>query len=272
MSDQPDTMEMARTVAVWREKELRFHIVLRAGVGLMALSPEKNLQALAHACIAHEAAHVEHEGHLYRTFPDAYGCPLECGDRSRQTFLKAMDVWSEYAACRSSAMFRPEAVQEFEGIFCRALEESLTASTAQIAAFRQDRNAKDVFVEIQQLFGDVFIHAGYFLGHLDGLELTLESAAPRAAELFQKHPHIHPLIVRLSRVLHELWLSEYAWQSIEIFTPIYDLICEMMALHGLVFARHKDEWRIVMCEDAHATEAIQDALSACTTRPDESQS
>jgi hypothetical protein len=271
MSDQPDTMEMARTVAVWREKELRFHIVLRAGVGLMALSPEKDLQALAHACIAHEAAHVEHEGHLYRTFPGVYGCPLECGDRSRQTFLKAMDVWSEYAACRSSAMFRPEAVEEFEGIFCRALEASQTSSTAQITAFRHDRNAKDVFVGIQQIFGDLFIHAGYFLGHLDGLELTLEDHAPRVSELFQKHPKIHPLIVRLRRVLHELWLSEYAWQSIEVFTPIYDLIREMMALHGLAFARHEDEWRIVMCEDEHATEAIQDALSAWITRPDESQ-
>jgi hypothetical protein len=246
-------MEMARTVAVWREKELRFHIVLRAGVGLMALSPEKDLQSLAHACIAHEAAHVEHEGHLYRTIPGIYGCPLECGDRSRQTFLKAMDVWSEYAACRSSAMFRPEAVEEFEGIFCRALEESLASSTAQIAAFRHDRNAKDVFVGIQQLFGDVFIHAGYFLGHLDGLELRLDADAPRVSELFQKHPHIHPLIVRLRRVLHELWLSEYAWQSIEVFTPIYDLIREMMALHGLAFARHEDEWRIVMCEDEQAT-------------------
>jgi hypothetical protein len=271
MSDQPDTMEMARTVAVWREKELRFHIVLRAGVGLMALSPEKDLQALAHACIAHEAAHVDHEGHLYRTFPGVYGCPLECGDRSRQTFLKALDVWSEYAACRSSAMFRPEAVEEFERIFSSALEESLAASAAQIAAFRHNRNAKDVFVEIQQLFGDVFIHAGYFLGHLDGLELTLEDDAPRVSELFQKHPQIHPLIVRLRRVLHELWLGEYAWQSIVIFTPIYDLICEMMALHGLAFARHEDEWLIVMCEDEHATEAIQDALSAWIIRPDEFQ-
>jgi hypothetical protein len=255
MSNQPDTMELARTVAVWREKELRFHIVFRAGVGLMTLSPEKSLQALAHACIAHEAAHVEHEGHLYRTFPGIYGCPLKCGDRSRQTFLKAMDVWSEYAACRSSAAFRPEALEEFEGIFCRALEKSLAASTAQIAAFRRDRNAKDVFVGVQQLFGDVFIHAGYFLGHLDGLERTLEDDAPSVSELFQKYPRILPLIVRLRRVLHEMWLSEYAWQSVEVFTPIYDLICEMMALHGLAFAKHEKEWRVVLCEDDHATAA-----------------
>jgi hypothetical protein len=271
MSDQSGTMELARTVAVWREKELRFHIVFRAGVGLMTLSPEKNLQALAHACIAHEAAHVEHEGHLFRTFPDIYGRPLECGDRSRQTFLKAMDVWSEYAACRSSAMFRPEALEEFEGIFCRALEESLAYSIVQIAAYRRDKNAKDIFVGVQQLFGDVFIHAGYFLGHLDGLELALADGTPRASELFKKHPEIHSLAIRLHRSLHELWLSEYAWQSIDVFAPIYDLICEMMAFHGLALARHEKEWRIVMCEDKHTPEPVQSALAAWMVRSDESK-
>jgi len=271
MTDQPDTMEMARTVAVWRDKELRFHIVFRVGVGLMMLSSDTELQTVAHACIAHEAAHVEHEGHLWKTFPNIYGRPLECGDRSRQTFLKAMDVWSEYAACRSSAMFRPEAIEDFEGIFCRALEASITASTAQIADFRRDRDAKEVFTGIQQLFGDVFIHAGYFLGHLDGLELRLEDDAPRVAELFQKHQEIQPLIVRLRRVLHELWLSEYGWESIEVFSPIYDLICEMMALHGMAFARFGEEWRIVLCEDEQATGAIRDALSAWIARSEESK-
>jgi hypothetical protein len=122
---------------------------------------EKDLQTLAQACIAHEAAHVEHEGHLYRTFPGIYGRPLECGDRSRQTFLKAMDVWSEYAACRSSATFRPEAVEEFEGLFCRALEESLAACRERIAAYRIDQKAAEAFRDIQQLFGDAFIHARY---------------------------------------------------------------------------------------------------------------
>jgi hypothetical protein len=261
MTDRPDTMEMGRTVAVWREKKLRFHIVLRSGIGLMTLSPEKQQQALAYACIAHEAAHVDHEGHLYRTFPGIYGRPLECGERARQTFFKAMDVWSEYAACRSSAQFRPEAVEEFEGLFCRALDESLTAGKERIAAYRRDRKTLQVFTDIQQLFGDVFIHAGYFLGHLDGLELTLEKDAPQASALLQQHPQIEALVIRLGRVLHELWLSECDWKSIEVFAPIYDLICQMMALHGLAFTRHQDEWRMVLCEDQDLAGGIQDGLA-----------
>ena len=46
-------------------------------------------------------------------------------------------------------------------------------------------------------------------------------------------------MTRLERILHELWLREFAWESIEVFAPIYDLICEMMAQCGLVFARPK---------------------------------
>ena len=268
MSEQDDVMEAGRTVAVRRENELRFHIVLRAGLGLMTLSPEKEQQTLAYACIAHEAAHVDHEGHLYRRFPGAYSTPLECGERSRQTFLKAMDVWSEYAACRSSAMYRPEAVEEFEGIFCRSLEASFSACKERIAAFREDRNlTAKVFRDIQQLFGDVFIHAGYFLGHLDGMEWKLEKDAPRASALLHEYPKIEALFLRLHRVLHELWLTEYAWESLEVFASIYDLICEMMALHGLVFARHEAEWRMVMTDDEEAIPEMHDALAKLMARP-----
>jgi hypothetical protein len=246
----PDTMEMARTVAVWRGKELRFHIVFRAGVGLMTMAQETGLQAAAEACIAHEAAHVEHEGHLYRTFPGMYGCPLECGDRSRRIFMKAMDVWSEYAACRSSARFRPEAVDEFEGTFCRAVEDALHTSSAQVAEYRLDRNRSDALAGIPELFGDVLVHAGYFLGHLDGLELSLADIFPRLTALSEKHPHFGGLIVPLRQTLQGLWLSEPTWQSIEVFTPIYDAILKMLMLQGLAFAKHEGGWRPALMENS----------------------
>jgi hypothetical protein len=254
LGHQPDTMEMARTVAVWRGKELRFHIVFRAGVGLMTMAQETGLQAAAEACIAHEAAHVEHEGHLYRTFPGMYGCPLECGNRSRRIFMKAMDVWSEYAACRSSARFRPEAVDEFEGTFCRAVEEAFETSCAQVAKYRLDRSHNDALTGIPELFGDVFVHAGYFLGHLDGLELSFADIFPRLKMLFQKHPKLGELIVRLRQTLEELWLSESSWTSIGVFTPIYDLILEMLMMQGLALTKHEGEWRPALFESLNGSE------------------
>jgi hypothetical protein len=267
MSEQPDAMEMARTAAVRRDGDLRFHIVVRPGLVLLAISPDPAMQRLARGCLAHEAAHVEHESHLYRMFPESYGKPLECGDRSRQTYLKAMDVWSEYAACRSSAIFRPEAIEEFEGILCRALEESPTAAMAQVIAHREGRPAVDAFREIQQIFGDTFIYAGYLLGHIHGVERRRKDCTPRLGEILRGNPELESLMDRLERILHELWLQEFAWPSIEVFAPIYDLICERMSQCGMVFVRHDDEWRVVMYEEQDAMEAAREALSAWDKPP-----
>ena len=260
MSDQPETMELARTVAVRRGDEFRFHIVVRTGIGLMTLSSKPEEQALACGCIAHEAAHVEHEGHLYKTFPESYGRRLDCGDRSRQTFIKALDVWSEYAACRSSAQFRPEAIEDFDRAFCLALKESRSASQRWIENYRDGGDAGAAFREIQQAFGDTFICAGYLLGHLHGLEFRGFDEAPAARQVLLNDSPVAELIARLEKVLHELWLTEFAWQSLDVFAPIYDLLCEMMALHGMAFARQGDEWRIVMSDESLKTPALRDFL------------
>ena len=257
MTEQPETMELARTVAVRRGDEFRFHIVLRAGLGLMTLSAKPEEQALACGCIAHEAAHVEHEGHLYRTFPAVYGRTLDCGDRSRQSFIKALDVWSEYAACRSSAQFRAEAMEDFDRAFCVALRESLSCSQDWIEKFRDGGNAAETFREIQQVFGDTFICAGYLLGHIHGLEMHGLDQAPGARQLMAENPSISDLMSRLERVLKELWLSEFGWNSIEVFAPVYDLLCELMALHGMAFARHGDEWRVVMSDEPTKTPELK---------------
>ena len=267
MTDQPETMELARTVAVRRGDQFRFHIVLRAGLALMALSPEADQQSLACGCFAHEAAHVEHEGHLHRTFPEIYGRTLECGDRSKQTFLKALDAWSEYAACRSSAIYRPEANEDFDRIFCRTFEESRTSSEKWIANYRGGGRAAESFREIQQAFGDAFISAGYLLGHLHGMERNGLDSAPGALKMLTDNPAMLELIERLGRRLNELWLTEFAWQSLDVFVPIYDLLCDLMALHGMAFARHGDEWRVVMSDEESKTPKLKNFLMTKAREP-----
>ena len=82
----------------------------------------------------------------------------------------------------------------------------------------------------------------------------------RLEEAFQKNPPVRDLITHLERILHELWLQEFVWDSIGVFAPIYDLICEMMARCGLVFARHEEEWRVVMYEEREALEEARKTL------------
>jgi hypothetical protein len=107
--------------------------------------------------------------------------------------------------------------------------------------------------------------AGYLLGHVHGLESNLKDHTSPLGEVFQKHPAIETLMTKLERILHEMWLQEFVWPSIEVFAPIYDLICDLMSQSGLVFVRHKDEWRVVMYEDQEAIDEARKALERWTT-------
>jgi hypothetical protein len=108
----------------------------------------------------------------------------------------------------------------------------------------------------------------YLLGNIHGVVQNLRDRTARLDEVFRKNPPVQDLIIRLERILHELWLQEFVWESIEVFAPIYDLICEMMAQCGLVFTRHEEEWPIVMHEEREAIEAARKALQQWTTPPD----
>ena len=90
------------------------------------------------------------------------------------------------------------------------------------------------------------ISAGYLFGHLHGMELHGLANAPEVSQLLSDNPAVSELIESLGRRLNELWLTEFAWQSLDVFVPIYDLVCDLMALHGMTFARHGDEWRVTM--------------------------
>jgi hypothetical protein len=243
-ADLPESLDLGRTVPVWRGGELRFHIVLRASLGVMAISGKKKDYELAVASLAHEAAHVEHEGHLYRQLPQLRARPLECGNRSRAAFIKALDTWSEYSASRSSAMFRPGALQDFDSVFSKLLRQSVPACRAIIASCRKHGITPKAFLDLQQLFGDLFIRAGYLLGHLHGLEWNLDEHAPRAAVLLEKRPEMRDVMARLGNALHLLWLTEYAWDSIEVFAPVYDLLLEAMELYGLSFHKNNEEYTV----------------------------
>jgi hypothetical protein len=92
----------------------------------------------------------------------------------------------------------------------------------------------------------------------------LKDRTARLDEIFRKNPSAEDFMNRLERILHELWLQEFVWASIEVFAPIYDLICEMMSHCGLVFAKYEEEWRVVMYEDREALEEARETLDRWT--------
>ncbi len=105
------------------------------------------------------------------------------------------------------------------------------------------------------------------LGHLHGLELRGVCNAPQANELLLQNRTAEELIGKLERILNELWLSEFAWKSIEAFAPIYDLLCEMMALYGMAFARHGEDWRVVISDEFAESVQLKEFLQSKAKEP-----
>jgi hypothetical protein len=221
-------VEMGRTVAVWRGTELRFHIVLQEAFGLLALSEELEDCKLAMSCLAHEAAHVEHEGNLFRNCRHIFGGPLPCGERSSRLFMTAMDTWSEYAACRSSAFFRPDAVKEFDELFHTAIQEATGLADSSETVSSKPQEAICGSEQRQQMIGGLFICAGYLLGHIDGLPFHFERFGLRAMEQLQNRPGIHEIFLRVHEALEHLWRTESSWTGLDAFFPLYDLLAELI--------------------------------------------
>lgn len=213
--DPASALEMARTFGVRRKGDLKFHVALHKTAADMLMSEEEPLQLLAISCIAHEAAHIQYERLLYDTLPGIYGRPLECGERPRQIFMRAMDVWSEYAASRAAVVFRPQAILEHELILRRSIVKFVQGKIKQAP-----RSTEEIASP------EMLIGAGYFLGDMVGLHLTLE-AFPELQESFLQHSQISTAMTRLEQILEHLWETKGSWSSLDVFVPIYDLMEEL---------------------------------------------
>lgn len=211
----PNTLELGRTIMVRRGNELRLHVVFYFEIGEMLLSDDKEQQSLAMACVAHELAHVQHEGRFYRRFPQLYEGPLECGGRKRNIFIGAMDVWSEYAACRSSAAFRPEALEEHQLLLKGGIEKLFAMEQAAPIA---EKEAAAV---------ETLMCAGYLIGEVDGLDLDIEIAPHQPGTASHDWVKLASAFEKLKGILRELWETEGHWASIEVFVPIYELALEL---------------------------------------------
>ena len=69
-------------------------------------------------------------------------------------------------------------------------------------------------------------------------------------------------------------LDNHLGYHVEVPIPaqqVYDLICEMMSQCGLVFARHEEEWRIVMYEEREAIDEARKVLRGWTKPPEPPQ-
>jgi hypothetical protein len=91
----------------------------------------------------------------------------------------AMAAWDEYAASRLSAQWRTQDYcSGYEQTLVPMLSSLLGRSEAAKQAFSEHRNVERTMSELREVFETFFIRACYLIGHVDGLERTLDEEAP----------------------------------------------------------------------------------------------
>ncbi len=227
----------AMAVPVLRNGEHKSHVVLDSALVRPLVDPTNEYYALALHTLCHELAHVY--DHLLRSkaMPNHYGTPMP---DLREAVLTqfAMAAWDEYAASRLSANWgTPDYCSGYEQTLVPMLGSLLARSEAAKRTFAQDRNVERTMTELRGVFETFFVRGSYLIGHIDGLEKTLEETAPTLAAALRETSWLNALWTRYSSVLRSMFEKLDSWEGVQEYQPLKDLGEELLLRGGMGFVK-----------------------------------
>jgi hypothetical protein len=224
---------VAMAVRVLRQGQVKCHIVVAASLMTSLLDPVDAAHSLAVGLLAHEAAHV-HDLHMQeRAFPGVLLRP-RAGYREHILLQIAHACWDEYAACRLSARFQhPEQLDWYQDTFCSFADGARDRADRQIHRYRRHGNVAQLVQEVLTEYGGLFKYAAYLLGHLDGLQLSLDGNAPKAAELINRRKNLGRNFNKLSTCLKSMWATYESWPGFQVFDSLCEFADDVLRQGGI---------------------------------------
>jgi len=223
---------IAMTPAVLVNDELRSVIVLNAAhMAVLAHDDEPEYAEYRERMIytiAHECGHVHDLAMHAKMLPGVIG-NMRHQFRDAVLFAIASGCWTEYIASRLSACFGGDfTTADYEGTLCSVLEQAKDRADAAIRQYRMHGDRQRLVQQVTGQYHRVMISASYLLGHLDGLEKSVEECAPKATEHIDGTPYFKPYFATLRSELRAMYETYGEWKTIEVYEPLkqtaYDLI------------------------------------------------
>ncbi len=231
---------VSMAVRVLREGQVKCHLVVAADLMNYLLQPSNTNYKLAIGLLAHEAAHVHDLRTQDRAFPNVL-MEYRCGYREAKFLEIAHGCWDEYAACRLSAQFEFEdQLNWFEDTFCSCAEEVKERSNKHIQQYRWHGDLNKLVPQVVAEYGPVLKYAGYLLGHLDGLGLSIEKDAPKANELVNRKRYFTPIFEELVACLKSMWATYGNWPGLQVFDPLKDVADKLLRAGGIEIEERPD--------------------------------
>jgi hypothetical protein len=89
-------------------------------------------------------------------------------------------------------------------------------------------------------YGAVLKYAAYLLGHLDGLELSIEKDAPKANELINRKKYFTSIFEDLVACLRSVWATYGQWSGLQVFDPLKDVADKLLRVGGIEIEERPD--------------------------------
>jgi len=194
--------------------------------------------------LAHECGHVHDREIQVRSFPNTL---LKRTWTSGQNALlgTAVACWEEHIASRLSANWGNEETRSgFEDAFCSRLENAWSTMLKSIRLYRMHGDVTRVVEEVASQVRVVLIYGSYLLGHLAGLDRTLEEGAPKAAAMLGANVPFRSCIERLQTECDVLYSTYGQWAGMEVFDPLAEAVHDLFKEAGLVFSERDGQTHI----------------------------
>ncbi|HSS30086.1 MAG TPA: hypothetical protein VLL06_03620 [Nitrospiraceae bacterium] len=232
---------VAMSAPVLREGVVKAHMIYYAPVVTALDGGDEESQRRALSLLAHECGHVEAIKHSDMAFPDRMFRPVH----GKIHFLNeiAESIWSEYSACRISAIFGKELTSIYEDSFVSVLRVARDRTNAAIREYRLHADLSRVLQEAGQHICQPLKIGAYLFGHLDGLKLEFDVVPTTEAAL--RETQYDRCMNEMHEALRELWSRLGRWSDVAEFDVLENIAREALAERGMIFTAIDDErWHL----------------------------
>ena len=229
---------LAMAVPVFRDGCLKTHIVFHSGISRALLQPDCEVYKEAIYTLAHEAAHAHDHLLESRAVPGLYGTRIY-DHRDGRLFTLAHMCWNEYIACRLSAAWGTETYcKDYSDSLCEMLSSTRKRGNACFDRYAGPAAIQMTENELAEVYGTLLVRTSYLVGHVHGLDATVEEKAPAFHSLVNQTPWFKPIIEKYEENVRGLYQG-YAdsWHDIQVFEPLKLTFEALLNAGGMFYQR-----------------------------------
>ncbi len=190
--------------------------------------------------LAHELAHAHDHQMESRAFPGAFGTTIS-DFKEGILFQMAHACWNEYIASRLSARWGYDKYcKEFEDSLCPMLFTTRDQASASIDEYQKHRNMQKTANELVQVYGPLMTRLSYLVGHVHGMNSTVEGEAPTLHKAIAETKWFASIFRHFEEIVRAMYETYGKWTGLEVFEPLKQMFDDLLKAGGMTCIQMPD--------------------------------